>query len=250
MDSKAINSLIRSEVWPLLRKQSFTTFEARTAFRHRDPFIDVVNFQSFNKNLAERLGCTTFSFALNLGVYVIGSSREDRLKRDRRGELLPREYECSFRTQPEKRSPRDGFQRSDIFSIDGAGKSVAVCFDEARYLLSEAAPVWFDSHSDLSRLISRVENSSNGSLTSNDLLATLRRADYRRFATSETGHMLFQQVEALIGSYFDLPQTLITVIRTEREVFRVRDLIAGSGGENLLPLSITLPTRIFLFGSA
>jgi hypothetical protein len=62
--------------------------------------------------------------------------------------------------------------------------------------------------------------------------------------------MLFQQVEALIGSYFDLPQTLITVIRTEREVFRVRDLIAGSGGENLLPLSITLPTRIFLFGSA
>ncbi|HSB16298.1 MAG TPA: hypothetical protein VLE22_17720, partial [Bryobacteraceae bacterium] len=91
MDSRVVNKLIRSEVWPLLRDHGFSRFESRTAFCYRGPFINVVNFQSFNAYLAVGVGCTTFSFGLNLGVYVMGSAREHLLKRDASGLLLPRE---------------------------------------------------------------------------------------------------------------------------------------------------------------
>ena len=85
MDSNTVNKIIRSDVWPLLRTHGFVTADARTARRYRGHFIDVVNFQSFNKYLADGIGCTTYSFGLNLGIYVEGSPHETELKRDKAG---------------------------------------------------------------------------------------------------------------------------------------------------------------------
>ena len=161
MDSKVINKLIRSEVWPLLRDQGFSKFESRTALRYRGPFINVVNFQSFNAYLAEGIGCTTFSFVLNLGVYVIGSAHERFIKRDKGGLLLPREYHCPFRVNLKKRTPVDGFAREDIFYIDPAGHSTAACFREARHLLTEVAPRWFETLNDLDGLVAWIESGAD-----------------------------------------------------------------------------------------
>jgi hypothetical protein len=161
MDSKVINKLIRSEVWPLLRDQGFSKFESRTALRYRGPFINVVSFQSFNAYLAEGIGCTTFSFALNLGVYVIGSAHERFIKRDKGGLLLPREYHCPFRVHLNKRTPVDGFARGDIFYIDPAGYSTAACFREARHLLTEVAPRWFEPLNDLDGLVAWTESGAD-----------------------------------------------------------------------------------------
>ena len=128
MDSKAINKLIRSEVWPILRDQGFTVFESRSAFAYKAQFINVVSFQSFNSYNAEVLGCTTYSFTPRLGVYVIRSPGEYRVKRDKAGRLQPFEYECSFRSELKKRTPVDGFDRDDIFYIDPNGGTTAQCF--------------------------------------------------------------------------------------------------------------------------
>lgn len=70
MDSRVVSRSIKNEIWPLLRKSGFSAFSARTAWRFAPEQTHVVNFQSFNTYLAERLGCTTVSFGLNLGIYL------------------------------------------------------------------------------------------------------------------------------------------------------------------------------------
>ena len=68
MDSKVVAREIKQEIWPLLRRERFTEFSPKTAWRLTSDQIHVVNYQSFNSYLAQGVGCTTFSFALNLGI--------------------------------------------------------------------------------------------------------------------------------------------------------------------------------------
>ena len=199
MDSSAINKLIRSEIWPLLKQQGFTKFEARTAFQYAGPFVNVVNFQSFNEHLASGVGCTTYSLALNLGVFVSGG-RSPLIKRDRQGRLLPREYECDFRRAIEKRSSIDGFPRPDVFYIDPDGNTVGPCFREIAHLLMTEAPQWFARHNDLSRLIEamtpqtdaeggpfpEVRFAGRGSYAWNGVLAQLLLLRHEAAANEET----------------------------------------------------------------
>ncbi len=70
MDSKNVNREIKSTVWASLKTRGFDNFSTRTAWRHHADRIDVVNFQLFNSYNASAIGCTTFSFAINLGCYL------------------------------------------------------------------------------------------------------------------------------------------------------------------------------------
>src|SRR5438046_2312513 len=69
MDRKSVNRAIAARVRPLLKAEGFDEFTARSAWRFAGLAINVVNFQSFNSYLASSVGCTTFSFALNLGCH-------------------------------------------------------------------------------------------------------------------------------------------------------------------------------------
>ena len=69
MDSKVVNKYIKNKIWPYLKEQGFSQFNARNAWRTKDETIEVINFQSFNSYIAEGVGCTTYSFGINLGVY-------------------------------------------------------------------------------------------------------------------------------------------------------------------------------------
>lgn len=256
MDSKAVNKLIRSEIWPLLRDQGFSKFESRTAFRYRGSFINVVNFQSFNSYLAAGVGCTTFSFGLNLGVYVLGSAGEHILKRDGSGLLLPREYECSFRASLKKRTPVDGFAREDIFYIDPAGHSAAPCFHEVRHLLTEVAPQWFETLNDLDGLISwmgRSDRSSTDLLSDNpanrfpisgsyvwhDLFALLLLLKHAEAPTPQSAEAAFREIERAIGTVQDFSAIIETAASREVLVARIRELWERLG--SFAPLS---PSRI------
>jgi hypothetical protein len=165
MDSKAINKLIRSEVWPILRDQGFSVFDSRSAYAYKAPFINVVSFQSFNSYLAGGLGCTTYSFTPRLGVYVMGSPGEYRVRHDRMGRLQPFEYECSFRSELRKRTQVDGFEREDIFYIDPEGRTTAPVLNELKYLCSEVAPLWFKANNDLDSALSRMRRAEESSST-------------------------------------------------------------------------------------
>lgn len=266
MDSRVVNKLIRSEVWPLLRSQGFSGFESRTAFRYLGSFINVVNFQSFNSHLAEGLGCTTFSFGLNLGVYVVGCAQEDLVKKDDSGLLRPREYECSFRTSLRKRAPVDGFERDDIFYIDPEGQTAASCFQEARRLLTDVAPVWFERLNDLETIISwmlRAEkypsdgpadaplSASHGSLIWQDVLATLLLLKHSGSPTPESAEIAFREINRAIGALLDFPASLETAVRWEMHVLRIRQLWERLGSFAPLPsTALSLPSRSSLVGSA
>jgi hypothetical protein len=69
MDSKVVNKAIRKEIFPFLKKYGFTEFNTRNALRFTDQQVDIINIQSFNSYLADGVGCTTYSFAINYYVY-------------------------------------------------------------------------------------------------------------------------------------------------------------------------------------
>jgi hypothetical protein len=216
MDSKAINKLIRSEVWPILREQGFSVFDARSAVAYIGPFINVVSFQSFNSYLAGGLGCTTFSFTPRLGVYVVGSPRQHRVKRDKDGRLRPFEYECALRSELRKRTPVDGFARDDVFYIDPDGRTTAQCFQELKYLCTEVAPRWFRRNNDLEYLLSRMRSAEEpnsapfldatgrpGSYNWDVLRSVLLLAKHQQIPNAQSASASLDSIERAIGNILD-----------------------------------------------
>ena len=236
MDSKTINKLIRSEIWPLLRGSGFSHFEARNAFAYRGHFINVVNFQSFNSYLAEGLGCTTFSFAVNLGVYVIGQPGEVRLPRDKAGRLSPREYHCAFRSILHKRTPVDGFARGEIFFIDPSGRTTASCFDELRHLVTNFLPDWFEQRNNVDRLIAGMNSESEsaqrvlccpgvpGSYVWNELSSLLMLLRHDQRPSEESSIAALEHVDRMIGTILDFSTIQSGRPREEMYAIKVREL--------------------------
>jgi len=146
MDSKVVNREIKARIWPLLRARGFEVFSSRSAWRHLSDRIEVVNFQSFNSYLADGLGCTTFSFSVNLGSYLlfIPHHLEPSRIKDKNGRLLPEEYDCPFRgilsssiSQP---IPRPD---NDIWCIDESGANLAASMQDVSDGLINRGLAWF-----------------------------------------------------------------------------------------------------------
>jgi hypothetical protein len=143
MDSKAVNQEIRRSVWPLLKPHGFAKTSARTAWRHRDEIIDVVNFQSFNSYNAGVLGITTFSFAVNLGAYLRYVPPESPPKKIKDDVPYPAEYECQFRgrlsrtlSQPRNKDPH-------IWSVEENGRNLLWCINDVAQQIPDAL-AWFE----------------------------------------------------------------------------------------------------------
>ena len=110
MDSKDVTREIRSVVWATLRDVGFDEFTSRTAWRHHRQAVDVVNFQSFSASLADAVGCTPYSFSVNLGVWVSGETEPSVLKPDSKGRPRPAEWECNVRTRLRKSVEQPWFE--------------------------------------------------------------------------------------------------------------------------------------------
>lgn len=146
MDSKVVNAGIKKLIWPRLRVEGFELFSPRTAWRHHADRIDVLNFQSFNAYNAGVIGCTTYSFAVNLGCYLLAIPphfEPSRLKR-KKDLRVPHEYECHMRgrlspgiRQPELRS-------SSIWFIDESGENLEPSLLDVRHAVESTATGWFE----------------------------------------------------------------------------------------------------------
>jgi hypothetical protein len=110
VDSRDVTGEIRRVVWPTLRDAGFDEFTTRTAWRHHEDATDVLNFQSFSASLADAVGCTPFSFSVNLGVWVPGELEPRVLKPDAKGRPRPAEWECSKRLHLTKSLEQPWFQ--------------------------------------------------------------------------------------------------------------------------------------------
>jgi hypothetical protein len=176
VDSRDVTRAIRRVVWPVLREHGFTAFAGRTAWRYVGEAIDVVNFQSFSASLADAVGCTTFSFSVNLGVWLPADAHEAvELKRDTEGRLRPTEYQCvphrrrlekslaqpwfkPFRSDTRRWLPslrlhrrglekvlrRDTHDRSDTWFVLPDGSNADECLEDALRAISDEGLRWFE----------------------------------------------------------------------------------------------------------
>ena len=146
ISSKDVNRALREVVWPALKQRGFKRRTARTAWRDGSDQIDLVNFQSFNSYNAGVLGLTTFSFAVNLGVFA--RCRPTAQIKERDGALWPAEYDCDFRRRLNRRL-RQSHDHADIWSVAADGGNLDAVVEDARDVLLEEGLSWFDQLSGL-----------------------------------------------------------------------------------------------------
>ena len=160
MDSKIVNREIRTHVWPLLADAGFRSTTSRTAWRHHDDRVDVVNFQSFNARTADALGVTTFSFAVNLGCFLTYVPPQCPLRRVEGGRPFPQEHECQLRGSIAP-SARLAARNPGVWSVDRSGRNLAACMEDVVRRVPEAL-AWFarfDDRREVLRILLHDEES-------------------------------------------------------------------------------------------
>jgi hypothetical protein len=146
MDSKVVNHGIKGRIWPRLRERGFGAFSSRTAWRHLSDRIEVVNFQSFNAYHAAVIGCTTFSFAVNLGCYLLAIPPQfepSRIK-EKKGRFVPEEYTCHVRRQLSPGILQPKLLANNIWFIDETGSNLAPSLDDVWAALDGTGRPWFE----------------------------------------------------------------------------------------------------------
>ena len=145
MDSKIVNRSIRDRIWPRLRDHGFVS-SSRSAWRHHTDRVDVVDFQSFNSYNAQVIGCTTFSFAVNLGCYLLSIPPSDEPARIKQngGRPIPAEYQCHFRSRLSPSIPQPQLNSADIWFIEESGKNLDSSLDDVWDNLQRTGLQWFE----------------------------------------------------------------------------------------------------------
>ena len=128
----------------------------KTAWRYTPEQIHVVNFQSFKSYLADGLGCTTYSFALNLGIYFRTVPFEGPTRKGLAPSTKPQEYHCHFRRHLSKHLNQPFYRRADIWYIEPDGSNLVEGITDARNQIENDGLLWFDqfqSMEDVLRLL-------------------------------------------------------------------------------------------------
>jgi hypothetical protein len=153
MDSKKINEELRKEIRPLLKERGFSKFTSRYAWRVHEDRVDVINFQSFNQDLARGVGCTTYSFAVNLGCYLHRLAEETGISAGQEEVPMPKEYQCQFRGRLTRNFDQPELARRDIWYVDPEGQYMPKIFHDVRTTLIREGFGWFDTFADESRIL-------------------------------------------------------------------------------------------------
>jgi hypothetical protein len=150
MDSRTVNLQIKHRIWPRLREVGFGTFTSRTAWRHRPDRIDVLNFQSYNSYHASVLGCTTFSFSVNLGCFSMAiPPNYEPSGMQRKGELLlPKEFECHFRGRLLRTFKQQEMKERSTWYLDPGEKYLDQAMTDVEAQSQETVLAWFDRFDD------------------------------------------------------------------------------------------------------
>lgn len=153
MDSKIVNRELRKNIRPLLKTYAFDKFTDRNSWRYSGERIDVINFQSFNSYEAERIGCTTFSFMVNLGCYLTYIPNEFSIE-EKDGHLRPQESECQFRSIL-NRTYKVWFKKDkELWYLDKNGKNLEKAIEDVKEQIVSVAIPWFNMLHDDEKVLS------------------------------------------------------------------------------------------------
>jgi hypothetical protein len=142
MDSTAVNKEIRRSIWSALKIAGFSSFTARTAWRYERDQIEVINFQSFNRYNADLLGVTTFSFAVNLGSYLLYVPPQWPPK-VKNGRPTPAESACHFRGQLARTISQRSNRHPHLWMVDNDGRNLGWCLKDVEQQISTVL-TWFE----------------------------------------------------------------------------------------------------------
>ena len=128
----------------MLKAAGFTKFTDRNSWLVREESKWVINFQSFNSYLADGVGCTTFSFGINLGVFFDFHRRSP----DAPVVEWPKEYEATIRFRALKTLEQPFFNpygnhpgqdRRDVFLVFEDGSNLEHVVDDAAEVIERDA---------------------------------------------------------------------------------------------------------------
>ena len=140
-------------MWPLLRHDGFTKFSTKTAWRYLPEQIHLANFQSFNSFLAAGVGCTTFSFAVNLGIYFPAIPFTFPLRKGPDPALRPQVLHCHLRLQLLKEIEQPVLPRRDVWYVEPDGSNLLEIMADARTVLEREGLPWFKRFESLKEVL-------------------------------------------------------------------------------------------------
>jgi hypothetical protein len=145
VDVKTVEKALEDALWPLLKAHGFDAFKGRTAWRHQEKKIDVVEIQFFSKSQARKLGITPYSFALPVGCFFsfIPSYGTARLA-DQNGVLLPEEVWCHLRKAPSKTLKQSECKMTGVWYIDPFGKYLERAVTDVKHIIEVDILPWLD----------------------------------------------------------------------------------------------------------
>ena len=160
MDSRAVNKVIKKEIWSFLKEQGFSKFTSRNAWRFNQDTIEIVNFQSFNSYLAKAVGCTTYSFAVNLGMYFTSIPQRfpNNPIKEKDSFLLPDESQCHLRNILLKSLSQPELVREDIWFINETGDNIERAIHDVKQMLISDGLKWFEKYSQIETVLETLLN--------------------------------------------------------------------------------------------
>ena len=215
MDSRVVAREIKNEIWPLLRRAGFSRFSSKTAWRHTPDQIHVVNFQSFNSYLANGVGCTTFSYALNLGIYFLAIPPYYPNTKGPDPSVKPQEYHCHFRHRLLKGIEQRVLPRRDTWYVEPDGSNLLDCLADARKAIEQEGLPWFDRFRSLEYVLKLLMEEEQLP----EVYAT-RTSPARRYMIGHLARRL---------GLTDLGEPLIAEAEKEREAIRTELFLARTG---------------------
>ncbi len=144
INSRVVAREIKNEIWPLLRREGFTRFSPKTAWRYTAEQIHVVNYQSFNSYRAGSLDCTTFSFCLNLGIFFRAVPFKCQITKGLDPSVRPQAADCHFHLQPLKNIEQPILERRDIWFVEPDGRNLLQCLEDSRNAIVREGLPWFE----------------------------------------------------------------------------------------------------------
>ena len=194
MNSRDVSKEIKEQIKPWLKEQGFQKITARNAWRKSEDTIEVLNFESFNSYNASVMGVTTFSFAINLGVYY----RYLNLRPWSNCEILnePKYPECHAIRSVLKgiKQPETGSESVWFVAEDGGNLRSVV--SDAKKQIIELAPSWYEEFTDAERALDIFQNRPESYSNSAGLFErlgglgySLSRAEIVSFLAIKTGNI-------------------------------------------------------------
>ncbi|RLD55337.1 MAG: hypothetical protein DRJ01_16790 [Bacteroidetes bacterium] len=232
MDSKVVNKAIISIIRPILKENGFDKFSGRTYWRYHSDRIDILNFQSFNSYNADVLGCTTFSFSVNLSVYLTYVPEQTNLK-EKDGKIRPDEAQGHFRSGIKKGIKQPEFPRKDIWFIDNKGENITTAITDCKNQIQQIGLDWFkkfDTRDKIFKILTKDQIDMDGtwgfgnfdSTSRNELIA------YVAFELGQT-ELAVEKLNRLIDFYREQFENmkydyyLQQIKKTEKEIERIKN---------------------------